>query len=200
MSLGQSTVPYGFRIVDGPGRVHVTKQIVQRINRETASTNRTDYLRQYIGMLSSGDATNRMFAIYALGQFQSQNSSDALFAHAKLEKNPKAICLLADSLCRLFPYWPGANEGFDSEKWNCEAVLKQWAHYYEQHGYLGLFDAKYAEVKGNLEAEAMFIVGFATDWPSPDLLPFYKSVMEQTSFSKIRNACHEAIDSLSGRN
>jgi hypothetical protein len=199
LSPGQSTVPDGFRIVDERGRVRITKQIVQQINREVASTNRTDYIQHYVGRLSSGDATNRMFAIYALGNFESPKSLDALFAQSQIEKNPQAICLLADSVCQLFPYWPGAKQGSDSEKWDCQAVLKRWAQYYKQHSYLGMFDVKYAEVKGNLEAEAMFVIGFAADTPSPDLLPFYQSVSKQTSFPKIRNACQEAIDSVSSR-
>jgi hypothetical protein len=197
LSLGQSTAPDGFRVLDERGQVRITKKIVQQINREVVSTNRTDYIRHYVSMLSSGDATNRMFAIYALGNFQSPESLEALFTHAKIEQNSQAICLLAQSVYGLFPYWPGADE--DSDKWDCQAVMKQWAHYYEEHGYLGMFEVRYAEVKGNLEAEAMFIVGFATDTPSPDLLPFYQSTAKQTSFPKIRNACKEAIDSLSNR-
>jgi hypothetical protein len=165
------------------------------MNREAASTNRTDYIQHYVSMLSGEDTTNRMFAIYALGNFQSPKSLEALFAHAKIEKNPQAICMLADSLYSLFAYWPGAEQEFG--KWDCQAVLKRWAPYYEQHGYLGIFEVKYAEVKNNLEAEAMFVIGSATDRPSPDLLPFYRSVLKQTSFGKIRNACQEAINSLS---
>jgi len=197
LSLGQSTLPDGFRIVDERGQVRVTKQIVQQLNREVVSSNRTDHIQHYISMLSSGDATNRMFAIYALGNFQSPKSLEGLFAQAKIEKNPQANCLLAQSIYGLFPYWPGADE--DLEKWDCQAVLKLWAQYYEQHGYLGMFEVKYAEVKGNLEAEAMFVIGSATDTPSPDLRPFYQSVSKQTSFPKIKNACQEAIDSLSRR-
>ena len=199
LSFGQGVVPDGFRIVDERGQVRITGQIARHLNREVASSNRTDYIHQYIGLLSSGDATNRMFAIYALGNFQSPKSLEALFAQSKIEKQPQAICLLADSVCGLFPYWPDANQGIDSEQWDCRAVLKQWARYYGEHGYLGMFDLEYAKVKGNLEAEAMFIVGFAADTASPDLLPFYQSVSNQTSFPKIRNACQKAIDSSLGK-
>ena len=197
LTIGQSAVPDGFRIVDERGQVRTTKPIVQQINREVASTNRTAYIQHYVRMLSSQEATNRMFAIYALGNFQSPNSLEALFAQAKSETNRQVVCLLAHSVHGLFPYWPGADE--DSEDWDCQAALKRWAQYYERHGYIKMFEVKYAEVKGNLEAEAMFVIGFAADTPSPDLLPFYQRVLKQTSFPKIRNACREAIDSLSRR-
>ena len=197
LSFGDSAVPDGFRIDTERGHVHITKQIAQQINYEVVSTNRIDYIEHYISMLSSDDVTNRMFAIYALGNFQSLKSLDALFIQVKNEKNPQAICALADSVYKLFPYWPSAGE--DSEKWECQRVLKQWAQYYEQHSYLGIFEVKYAAVKGNLEAEAAFVIGFATDRPSPDLIPFYQNTIKQTSFSKIRNACQKAIDSLSIR-
>lgn len=196
----QTTAPDGFRIVGKRGDiVRVTKQIVQQINIEVGGTNREEHIQHYIGMLSSRDATNRMFATYALGNFQSPKSLAALFAQAKKEKNPQAICQLANSVCELFPYWPGADQGFGAEKWDCLAVLKQWARYYDRHGYLGIFEAEYKKVRGNLEAEVMFISGFATDTPSPDLLSFYQSVLNETSFPKIKNACQEAIDKLSKR-
>lgn len=198
-SFGQSKAPDGFRITGDRGGVRITKEIARQINREVASTNRMNFIQNYVEMLSSEDLTNRMFAIYALGQFESPQSLAALFAHSRIETNQHATCLLADSVCGLFPYWPGANQGFNSEKWDCQAVLKEWSRYYERHGYLGMFEIEYAKVKGNLEAEAMFIVGFATDTPSPDLLPFYQNVSRQTSFPKIRNACLQAIDNLATR-
>jgi hypothetical protein len=196
--FGQNAVPEGFRIVGGSG-VRITKPITQELNRELTSSNRMDYIEHYADMLSSTDVTNRMFAIYALGNFQSPRSLEALFAHCKTESNPQAIRLLADSVCSLFPYWPGANQGRDSEKWDCHAVLSRWAKYYQEHGYLGLFDAEYSRVEGDLEAEAMFVVAFAADKPSPDLLSFYKSVLKETSFPKVRDACQKAINVLGAK-
>jgi hypothetical protein len=198
-TLGQNEVPTDFRVIGGRHPFRVTRETVKRLNSEARSTNRLDHIHRYTAMLANDDVRTRLFAVWALGDFQSPSSLDALFAQATRETNPEVICSLADSIGGIFPFWTGAETFEMTDGTNCAEVLKRWAEHYKKHGYLGIFETKYEMVKGHLEGEGMFVSAFAEQY-APDLIPLFRKVSQETSFPEVRTTCEKAIRKSSATN
>jgi hypothetical protein len=71
-------------MIGGRHPFRVTGTIVKQVNAEARSANRLDHIHRYTAMLANDDVRTRLFAVWALSDFQSPNSLDALFAQATL--------------------------------------------------------------------------------------------------------------------
>jgi hypothetical protein len=186
----EDAIPAGFRV----NPIGVTGQIVRKVNSEAQSTNRLEYVRHYAKMLSSSNNTNRLFAAWALGDFPSPQALDALFLRAKIENDDQVIKVLADSVGRLtlgcLPDAYKLSDGLDGR-----TFLERSAKFYSQYGYVGVFAHQFHLVKDNFEAEAMLIRP-AAELYAPDLIPFFQTVIKESSFSEIQTTCTNAVKRL----
>jgi hypothetical protein len=147
-------------------------------------------------MLSGSNITNRLFAAWALEDFPSPQALDALFLRAKIENNDQVIIVLANSvegqtLCCL----PDAYKLSDelSDGLDGRTFLERSAKFYSQYGYVGVFERQFHLVKGNFEGEAMLIRP-AAELYAPDLIPFFQTVIKESSFSEIQTTCKDAVE------
>jgi|GEM_PF-6848209 len=187
-AVAQERVPDGFKLIDGASRIRLSAAVVKPVIAESHGSNRVEAVTRYIAMLSSGNVTSRCFAAWALGQFQSQRSWDALFAQAENEKQENVLRVIADSLAGLSG--GGLPGSTDIVEGNAREQLSTWRDFYHAHGYLGVFRQKYKEWKGNLEGEGM-LVGCLADWLSPELVPVVHEIEKETSFEQLRLRCKE---------
>ena len=133
-AVAQDQVPDGFKLVDGASRIRLNGAVVKPVIAESHGSNRVEALARYVGMFSSGNVTSRCFAAWALGQFQSQRSWDALFAQAEGEKEEIVLIEIADSLAGLSG--GGLPGSMDIVEGNPREHLRAWRQFYNEHGYL----------------------------------------------------------------
>jgi hypothetical protein len=187
----QEAIPSGFRIVDESQPVRFDAAVARKLREISASTNRQELVSQYSNMLSSLNVTSRMFAVVALGNIQSPLSWDALFSRTETEQDPRVVGEIRDSLAGLLGYgWPGEDDFAQHE---LRAELRRWQEHYSKLGYLGVWRQRYEEVKGNLEAETMFVHGALLEWPGSDLLPVVSEVASETTFDFLKEQCNERL-------
>jgi hypothetical protein len=192
-------LPRGFRFEKGRG-VKVSADIAKAVNVETRSLRRDEYITSYVLQLSSPEEEQRMWAAWALGNFQSQTVLEALFSRIDVENSDSVMNELYNDLCVNFGlYGWGTCSGFDATASSIrKKQIGEWRIAYEKYGYHELVSRgwRVAQKKGQ-EGVNMFVAG-VTGRYDPKLIPELLAIYGDNLEGGLKDHLENTIVSWSG--